>query len=39
MYFNEEENVQLASYNFKDIAYDWITKWKEGRGENGTSKG
>ena len=29
----EEESVELKSYWFKDISYDWVTIWTDGRDE------
>ncbi|WMV49696.1 hypothetical protein MTR67_043081 [Solanum verrucosum] len=30
------ENVELASYQLKDVAYIWFTKWKDNMGADAT---
>lgn len=34
IHITEEESLELASYKLKDVAYDWVVMWKNGRGEN-----
>ena len=33
MHVSEEHSVELASYRFKDLAYDWVVSWRKSRGE------
>ena len=34
MHITEEESVEFPSYRQKDLPYDWVVMWKNGRGEN-----
>ena len=36
MRVTEEDSVKMASYRLKNIAHDWVTIWKDGRGDNAT---
>ena len=36
MQFTGNDQVELASYQLKDVAHIWYTQWKENRGANAT---
>ena len=36
MHVTEEESVDLASYQLKDVAYDWVQMWNKGREKDTT---
>jgi len=36
MHVIEKENVELASYLLKDVAYDWVELWRKSKWEDAT---
>lgn len=36
MHVTEEESLEIEPCRLKDVAYDWITMLKDGKGENAT---